>query len=446
MRSDVTRFGAIWTASLVSSVGSALSGFVLGVWVLQTGGSVTAFALVMLAGMLPPVLLGPVAGVVVDRFDRRAVLVAADALSALVTGATALLTLAGELGIAQVYLATALTSVCGVFHFTAYQAITPLLVPQRHLGRANGLMQVSMAVQIAAPAVAGALLPAIGLVGVLLIDVVTFGIAMVVLLAVRLPRSLLRPEEKGPEEKGPEEAQRPALRADLGHGWRYLRARPALLALALVFTGYNLVFALAGVLVQPLILSFTDPTTLGLLMLAGGSGLFAGSLVMGAWGGPQRRVAGIALFMVLGAVALALHALRPSVLLIALAAPLFLFTLPVVQACGRTIVQSKVESASLGRVQGTTQALGQAAQPLAYLAAGPLVERLAEPALQPGGALAGSVGLLVGTGPGRGIAAVFLLAALLLLALAAVTVLHPRLRTVETDLPDARPDAEPARA
>jgi MFS transporter, DHA3 family, macrolide efflux protein len=441
MRSDVTRFAAIWTASLVSSVGSALSGFVLGVWVLQTGGSVTAFALVMLAGMLPPVLLGPVAGVVVDRFDRRVVLVTADALSALVTGATALLTLAGELSIAQVYLATALTSVCGVFHFTAYQAITPLLVPQRHLGRANGLMQVSMAVQIAAPAVAGALLPAIGLAGVLLIDVVTFGIAMVVLLAVRLPRSLLRPEEKGLEE-----AQRPALRADLGHGWRYLRARPALLALALVFTGYNLVFALAGVLVQPLILSFTDPTTLGLLMLAGGSGLFAGSLVMGAWGGPRRRVAGIALFMVLGAVALALHALRPSVLLIALAAPLFLFTLPVVQACGRTIVQSKVESASLGRVQGTTQALGQAAQPLAYLAAGPLVERLAEPALQPGGALAGSVGLLVGTGPGRGIAAVFLLAALLLLALAAVTVLHPRLRTVETDLPDARPDAEPARA
>jgi len=105
-----------------------------------------------------------------------------------------------------------------------------------------------------------------------------------------------------------------------------------------------------------------------------------------------------------------------------------------------------VETASLGRVLGTTQALGQAAQPLAYLAAGPLVERLAEPALAPGGALAGTVGLLTGTGPGRGIAAVFLLAALLLLALAAVTVLHPRLRTLEADLPDARPDAEPARA
>jgi MFS family permease len=437
MKSDATRFAGVWGASLVSGVGSALSGFVLGVWVLQTGGSVTAFALVMLAGMLPPVLLGPVAGVVVDRFDRRVVLVGADALSALVTGTTALLTLAGDLSIGQVYLATALTSVCGVFHFTAYQAITPLLIPQRHLGRANGLMQVTMAMQIAAPAVAGALLPAVGLAGVLLIDVVTFAVAIVVLLAVRLPSSLLRSAEP---------AQRPTVRADLGHGWRYLRARPALLALALVFTGYNLVYALAGVLVQPLILSFASPTTLGLLMLAGGSGLLVGSLLMGAWGGPRRRTTGITVFTALGAVALALHAPSPSVLLVAVAAPLFLFTLPVVQACGRTIVQSKVETASLGRVLGTTQALGQAAQPLAYLAAGPLVERLAEPALAPGGALAGTVGLLTGTGPGRGIAAVFLLAALLLLALAAVTVLHPRLRTLEADLPDARPDAEPARA
>lgn len=437
MRSDVARFTGVWAASLVSGVGSALSGFVLGVWVLQTQGSVTAFALVMLAGMLPPVLLGPVAGVVVDRFDRRTVLVTADALSALVTATTALLTLTGELGIGQVYLVTGLTSVCGVFHFTAYQAITPLLIPQRHLGRANGLMQVNMAMQIAAPAVAGALLPVLGLAGVLLIDVATFGLAMVVLLAVRLPRALLRPEVP---------AQRPTVRADLGHGWRYLRARPALLALALVSTGYNVVFALAGVLVQPLILSFASPTTLGLLMLAGGSGLFVGSLLMGAWGGPRHRVAGISAFTALGGVALALHAPSPSVLLVAVAAPLFLFTLPVVQGCARAIVQSKVETASLGRVLGTTQALGQAGQPLAYLAAGPLVERLAEPALQPGGVLADSVGLLVGTGPGRGIAAVFLLAALLMLALAAVTALHPRLRTVETDVPDARPDAEPAHA
>jgi hypothetical protein len=157
---------------------------------------------------------------------------------------------------------------------------------------------------------------------------------------------------------------------------------------------------------------------------------------------------GVSLFMALGAVALALHALSPSALLIAIVAPLFLFTLPVVQGCARTIFQTGVEPAALGRVMGTTHALGQAAQPLAYLLAGPLAEGVAEPLLRPEGALAGSVGLLTGVDPGRGIAALFLLSALLLLALAALSAFLPALRDVGPAPASPAPDAdlEPTRA
>lgn len=437
MNTDAIRFAAVWVSSLLSSVGSALSAFALGVWVFQTTESVTVFALVMLAAMLPPVLLGPVAGVVADRFDRRAVLLSADSASALVTGAVAALVHAELLAVWHVYVAAALTASCGVFHLTAYQAITPLLIPKRHLGRANGLMQVGFAAQIAAPAVAGGLLVAFGLAGVLLIDLVTFAAAVTALLVVRLPNSVLAPRR--------EEVERPGWGTELVQGCDELRARPALLGLALVFTGYNFTFGLAGVLVQPLILSFASPATLGVLMFAGGSGMFAGSLVMGAWGGPRRRMTGVSLFMALGGIALVLHALAPSALLIGIAAPMFLFTMPVVQACGRTIFQTKVEPALLGRVSGTTHALGQASLPLAYLLAGPLAEHVAEPLLRPDGALASSIGTLTGTGPGRGIAALFLLNALLLFALAVVTAVHPTLRSVD-DLPDAVPDTEPADA
>jgi hypothetical protein len=215
-----------------------------------------------------------------------------------------------------------------------------------------------------------------------------------------------------------------------------------------VLTGYNFAFGLAGVLIQPLILSFASPAVLGVLMLAGGSGVLVGSLVMGVWGGPRRRMTGVSLFMALGAVALALHALGPSAVLIGIAAPLFLFTLPVVQGCARTIFQTEVDPGALGRVMGTTHALGQAAQPLAYLVAGPLAEQVAEPLLRPDGALAGSVGLLTGVGPGRGIAALFLLSTLLLLALAALSTFLPALRTVESAPAATAPDAdlEPTRA
>jgi MFS family permease len=231
----------------------------------------------------------------------------------------------------------------------------------------------------------------------------------------------------------------------LVQGWHELRARPALLVLALVLSVFNFTFGLAGVLIQPLILSFASPATLGVLMLAGGSGMFAGSLVMGAWGGPRRRMSGVSLFMVLGGMALVLHTIAPSALLIGIAAPLFLFTMPVVLGCARTIFQTKVEPSVLGRVSGTTHALGQAALPLAYLVAGPLAEHVAEPLLRPDGALASSIGLLTGTGPGRGIAALFLLSAVLLVVLAAVTAVHPTLRTVD-DLPDAVLDPEPRHA
>ncbi|WP_308103405.1 MFS transporter [Actinocorallia sp. API 0066] len=425
-RGDVVRFAVVWATSLVSSVGSALSSFVLGVWVYQTTGSVTGFALVMLAAMVPPVVLGPLAGVVADRFDRRRVLIAADAVSGVVTAVLLLLVHTGGLLPWHVAVAAAVSSAAGAFHFTAYQAITPLLIPERHLGRANGLMQLGMAAQIAAPAVAAGLLAAVGTAGVLVLDLVSFTAAVSVLAAVRLPARVLRPERPA--------APRP-LRADLLFGWRYLRARRALLLLALVFTGYNFVYGLAGVLVQPLILSFAPPTTLGVLMLAGGSGVFVGSLVMGAWGGPRRRTRGVTVFMLTGAVALALHAVRPSPLLVGAAAAAFLFTLPIVQGCGRTIFQTRVEPAALGRVTGTVQALGQVAQPIAYLSAGPLAERLAEPLLADGGALAASLGALTGTGPGRGIAALFLMTALLLAALAAAT-LHPTLRTLDDPAPE----------
>ncbi|GAA0942763.1 MFS transporter [Actinocorallia libanotica] len=435
MTTEILRFALVWGTSLVSSVGSALTSFVLGVWVYQTTGSVTGFALVMLAAMLPPVLLGPLAGVVADRFDRRKVLVAADCAGGTVTAVLAVLVHTGNLHPVHVCVAAAVGAAAGTFHFTAYQAITPLLVPARHLGRANGLMQLGMAAQIAAPAVAAALLAAVGTGGVILLDLASFAVAVGTLLAVRLPEHVLRPERP---------AAPPPLRADLVQGWRYLRERRPLLLLALVFTGYNFVYGLAGVLVQPLILAFAPPATLGVLMLAGGCGVLAGSLAMGAWGGPRRRMNGITLFMLAGAAALVLHAPSPSPLLVGAAAAVFLFTLPIVQGCGRTLFQTKVEPAALGRVTGTVQALGQAAQPLAYLAAGPLSEQVAEPLLAPGGALAGSVGVLTGTGDGRGIAALFLLAAVLLAALAATT-LTPSLRTLERTLPDTLPDIPPTR-
>lgn len=438
-RGDVLRFVGVWLTSVLSGVGSALTGFVFGVWVYQTTGSVTGFALIMLTSILPSMLIGPFAGVVVDRFDRRVVLIVTDCAVAVSTAAIGLLYVTDHLQVWHVYVAGAVGAACGAFHQTAYQAMTPLLIPKRHLGRANGFMQAAWAAQIAAPLGAGALLATVGMGGVIVIDLVTFVIAVGALIVVRLPASVVRPEQP---------AELPSLRSDLVYGLRYLRERGGLLGLVSVLTGFNFAFAAAGVLVQPLILSFAGAATLGVLMFAGGSGLFIGAMTMGVWGGPRRKITGVWVFTLIGGLAMAAHSLRPSALLIGLMAPLFLFTLPVVNGCAHTVLQLKVEQHALGRVMGTVHTLSQAATPLAYMLAAPVAEHVTNPALEPGGSLAGSVGRLVGVGPGRGIAALFLVAGGLLVILAAVVATVPRLRRVESELPDAvaeTADDEPAR-
>ncbi|MEV0623431.1 MFS transporter [Nonomuraea sp. NPDC050404] len=466
---NILKFALIWTASLLSSVGSSLTTFVLGVWVYQSTGSPTEFALVVLSGMLPGILIGPFAGVIVDRFDRRRVMIVTDSLAALATAAVAVLIWTQALAVWHVALAGAVGGACGVFHLTAYQAMTPLLIPERHLGRANGLMHLSTGIQIAAPVLGATLLATVGMAGVVVLDLTTFGLAMLALLLIRLPTAVLRPnatadrnaepnaaaernaesnsaaernaesnsaaernaESNSAAERNAGAGLRPAVLEDLGAGLRHLRAQAGLGALVAALTGFNFTFAVAGVLVQPLILSFADPGVLGVLMFAGGAGMLAGGLVMGAWGGPRRRIAGMTAFMALGGVFLVLHSLSPSPLLVGLAAAGFLFTLPVVNGCAHAVLQSRIDPSVLGRAMGTVHTLGSAAVPVGYLLAAPVAEHLLNPALLPGGALAGSAGLIVGVGEGRGIALVLLLDGLLLLAVATILAALPALRRLD---------------
>ncbi|MBW4718784.1 MFS transporter [Saccharothrix sp. SC076] len=427
-------FALLWSAQLVSIVGSALTGFVLGVWTYERSGSATQFALIMLSGAVPAVLIAPFAGAITDRFHRRRVLVAADLIAIATVGVLAVLIGGDQLQVWHIYVATALTAMCGTVHQVTFAAMIPLLVPKQHLGRANGLSQVVFSAQIAAPVAAGALLTFAGLHGVILVDLVTFTASLLVVLLVPLPAAAVR--AAAPEPGGPSIwRQAPA-------GWAELRRRPGLTGLLAVLAGFYFCFGLAGTLIRPLVLSFASPAELGFQVFAGGAGLFAGSLVMGAWGGPKRKVRGIALFMAFGGIGMAAHAIAPSLALVIAVGPFFLFTLPVITGTAQTLLQTKSDPANLGKVLATSRAVSQAAGPLAYVTAGPLADGVFEPLMRADGALAGSVGAVIGTGPGRGMALMFVLAGALLVVLGVVAA-RPGLRRVE-DLPDLVVDEQDA--
>lgn len=426
-------FLVVWAGQLVSVTGTALTGFGLQVWIYLETGSVTRLALVSLAYALPAVLLSPLAGVLADRLDRRLAMIAADVLAGFSTLAIAALYFTGSLEIWHIYALSGLGAIGNTLQVPAWMAAISLLVPKKHLGRANGLVMTSDATSIViAPAAAGALLATVGLGAVLLVDAATFAVALATLAVVRFPRP----------ERAAGDRVSPSLRREMAAGWRYLRERRGLLGLLFIYAGVNFVLAFENVLVIPLIVSFASETSAGAVFSAAGLGMLAGSLAVSAWGGPkEHRIAWIMGGIAACGGAVFTVGLRPWLWLIAGAYVLMSFLLPVVNTSSQVIWQTKVAPGMQGRVFSLRRMLAQIASPLAIILAGPLADHAFEPLLAPAGGLAGSVGRLVGTGPGRGIAFMFLLIGVGTALLAAAGWLHPRIRNLETEIPDQIPDA-----
>ena len=172
MRDKITKpnfitFLTVWLGQSVSLVGSGLTSFALGVWVYERNGSITQFALIGLFVVLPRVLLSPLAGVIVDRWDRRRAMILSDAGAGLCTLTVVVLLNFRQLEVWQIFLLTAASSAFGALQWPAYTSAITLMVPKKHLGRANGIVQFGIALsEILAPALAGILMSVIGLQGV----------------------------------------------------------------------------------------------------------------------------------------------------------------------------------------------------------------------------------------------------------------------------------------
>ncbi len=422
-------FLVIWFGQLISLTGSGLTAFALGVWVYLRTGSVTQFALISLFTSLPGIAISPIAGALVDRWDRRMAMVLSDSGAGLCTLTIALLLLAGRLEVWHIYLVLGISAAFQAFQWPAYSAATTLLVPQKHFGRASGMVQLSEAVaQIVSPALAGVLLGLIQIQGVILTDFATFLFAALTLVSVRFPR---------PEATAEGKRERGSLLKEATYGWTYITARRGLLALLVFFAATNFTSSIVGVLFTPLVLSFATPAVLGTIMSIGGLGFLLGSLAMSTWGGPRWRVHGILGFSALQAAVLFAAGLPPHFLIYAAAAFLFFLSIPIINGCSQAIWQSKVAPDVQGRVFAVRRMIAWSSLPLAYATAGPLADFIFEPLFAKGGLLSGNIGQVIGVGPGRGIGFLFMVLGVLSLLATIVGYMYPRLRRVESELPDA---------
>jgi len=432
---NMRTFLVIWLGQFISIVGSGLTGFGLSVWVFTQTGKATPMAITALAFNLPRILLSPIAGSVADRFNRKRILIIADTAAVLITVGLAVLIYNDMLQVWHIYLSAALSSAFGTFQEPAYRSSITMMVPKKDLARAAGIQQIGGAMQsILVPVLAGALYGLIGFRGIILIDIFTFFFAIAALIWAHIPQPEMVTDTGTGEKR--------SMLSDARFGWKYLQARPGLVTLLLYFAVVNFFLSLSGVLSAPLVLSFGTPTDMGLVQMAGGAAMLIGGLVMGTWGGPKtKRVWGVILTIFLSGFGFLIVGLKPLTWSIALGQFVFLIFIPIAAALSQAVWQIKIPADIQGRVFAMRAMLSYSIIPLANLIAGPLADQVFEPLMGEGGALANSIlGDLLGVGPGRGIAVIFLVSALFLWISSIIIFTYPRVRNLEEEIPDAIPD------
>ena len=366
-------FFMLWSGQAVSLLGSQLVQFALVWWLTQTTGSATVLAVATLVALLPQIFIGPLAGVLVDRWSRRRVMIIADTLIALVTLGLAGLFWLGVVQVWHVYLLMFIRSLLGGFHWPAMEASTSLMVPKEHLSRIQGLNRMLYgAMNIFAAPLGALLLGLLPMQGVLAIDVVTALAAVVPLLFIAVPQPWRDPEAKAAQT-------RPSILQDLHQGFRYVWAWPGLMLIAIMATLINLVLRPAGAL-QPILVTdhFAGQAMhLAWMESAWGIGMVAGGLTLGIWGGFRRRiVTSVVGLILMGLSFLSIGFVPSSAFWLAVVLMWIVgFMNPIVDGPLLAVVQAVVAPEMQGRVFTLIVSFTSVMSPLGLILAGPFADR-----------------------------------------------------------------------
>ncbi|MEM9978313.1 MAG: MFS transporter, partial [Cyanobacteria bacterium P01_D01_bin.2] len=277
-------FTLIWFGQLVSAIGSRMTFFALTLWAWEATGSATALALVGLFFQLPQIPTTLFAGVIIDRFNRKTLMLLGDAITAVATLMIGGLYLTGQLVIWHLYPVAMLAGGFSQIQILTYQASLSLIVPKQHYTRAGSMgAMVHYGSQIIGPALAGILYPIIHLSGIVGIDFATFMVAFGTLFAASIPQ----PTKVTPLSE--------SWTRQLTFGFCYVWQRPSLKTLLLLTVLFTFAHDFGAALQSPMILARTQgsPVAVASISAAAGVGGVVGAIVLTLWGGPKRRIYGL---------------------------------------------------------------------------------------------------------------------------------------------------------
>ena len=423
-------FTLIWVGQGFSMIASAMTHFAMGIWAWDQTGQATSLALVALFSFAPVVIFSPIAGVLVDRWNRRWVMIFSDIGAGLVTLSIFILMVTGKLEVWHLYITGAVGGIFGAFQWPAYSAAISLLVPKKQYAYTRGMISMAESgVGVLAPILAAALLGSISIKGIFLIDLATLVVALAFLLLVTIPE----PKRKaGGQSFG-------GYFKELTYGFRYLIKRPSLLNLQLVFFLGNFFATLAFTLINPMILAATNnqPTVLATVQSVGAIGGLVGGIILTAWGGPRKKIHGVLVGWAIVGVGIALMGLGCSLIYWMSANFLMMAVLPIVNGANQAIWQSKVSRTGQAQVTSTRRLISQMAALFALAVSGPLADQVFEPAMIAQSSwLFRFLGLVIDPAPGAGMSIIITISGILVLCVGLGAYRNRLVLHVEELIPD----------
>ncbi len=429
-------FTIIWSGQMIAGIASGITAVALPVWVFQTTGSGIQVGLLEFFFFGSYLLFVQVAGVMVDRYHRKMLMLAHDFISLSSIAVLLAIESTGKLMPWHLFVAAIFQGIGFAFYSPSFSAAITTMLPRYYYVRANGLMSLLDSVpEIFGPLLAGTLILAIGLNGVLAINLLAFVVSIGALLFVEVPPTPQTPEGKGSHGTFFKEAI---------YGLRYIIHRRGLLGLQMIFFFGNLFsgIALSAAALYPMILLRTgnDTQAIGAVQSVGALIAVIAAIILASRKGMKQLVRVILLGWILSSLlGLTLLGVGQFLLIWLLAISLNSLFEPLINVALETFLQTKVPPDLQGRVFSATDFLTQAMIPFTPLLAGYFGDRVLEPIFRSQNALSNLFGWLVGTGPGSGFGLLLVICGLCSALTGVCGFLFPSIRNLERSIPDYAP-------
>ena len=420
-------FYKLWLGELISNIGSGMTAFALSVYVYEKTGSVSYISLITLLSFMPSIILSPIGGLLADRYDRRLLMIIGDLFSGL--GLIYILwnIQAGEKSIAPIFVGITFSSIFTSLLEPSYRATLTDILEEENYAKASGLIQAAgSAKYLISPVIAGMILSVADIRVILLLDILTFITTCLMIFLVRKSMNSEMQNYKKDSFKG------------LLEGLFIIKENRGVYSLVIIMFFVCFFMGFIQILIRPMILALSSVKTAGMMESLCAAGLLIGSLWIGIAGIKKNYSKILAVACFFCGIFMSMTGVNENLAIIGISTFLFFSTLPFMNSCADVLVRVSVPNELQGRVWGLISLITQMGTVTAYIISGVMADYIFEPMFNKNGILVENIGMIIGTGKGRGIGFMLILSGIGMLIMAIVIWKNGEIREVSEKCVDLK--------